>query len=70
MPKFRDLGINSIPLTMQPPAIGDGGGGGAECGTQCGPSTCSTASPKKQASSFNPEAVTQIRQQLESRLGV
>lgn len=27
MPKFKDLGINAIPLTMQPPAIGDGGGG-------------------------------------------
>jgi hypothetical protein len=28
MPKIRDLGINAIPLTMQPPEIGDGGGGG------------------------------------------
>jgi hypothetical protein len=27
MPKIRDLGINAFPLTMQPPAIGDGGGG-------------------------------------------
>jgi hypothetical protein len=30
MPKIRDLGINTVPLTMQPPAIGDGGGGGSE----------------------------------------
>lgn len=26
MPKIRDLGINTIPITMRPPAIGQGGG--------------------------------------------
>ena len=25
MPKFRDLGINAIPMTMQPPQVGGGG---------------------------------------------
>lgn len=36
MPKIKDLGINIIPGTMRPPAIGGGGGCGASCnqGTQ------------------------------------
>ncbi len=41
MPKFKDLGINAIPMTMQPPEIGAGGGGGYRVDTQCpDESTC------------------------------
>jgi len=39
MSKFRDLGINTIPNTMRPPEIGDGGGHGGPnepgTGTSC-----------------------------------
>ena len=36
MAKFRDLGINAIPITMRPPEMGAGGGGGEEGPTtQC-----------------------------------
>ena len=45
MSKVRDLGINYIPLTMQPPGIGAGGGTNPEdstCGTctNCTADTC------------------------------
>jgi len=40
MPKFKDLGINAIPLTMQPPEIGDGGGGGPQCQDQTHDGDC------------------------------
>lgn len=37
MIKVKDLGINSIPMTMQPPAMGVGGGG-----QDADPQTCGT----------------------------
>ena len=45
MPKIKDLGINAIPLTMQPPAVGNGGGDAytgtkePKCGSHDKPST-------------------------------
>ena len=101
MPNVRDLGINSIPYTMQPPAIGDGGGGASDptwspdVGGLCEeitpawspPPTCKEDneaittggcrddpawSPpptcKRDAqSAFTPEAIAQVRQQIENQ---
>jgi hypothetical protein len=126
MPKIRDLGINTIPVTMRPPEIGEGGMYAcqqsndttsacpeASCFTETKKSTnhsekscpdascldddgdddeqsgcpdascveddddstsaCPDASCKprghKNASAFSPEAVAQLRQQLEHHIG-
>jgi hypothetical protein len=130
MPKIRDLGINTIPVTMRPPEIGGGGGPNQSAcpGASCGPevqsgcpgascieeqsgcpgascneehSGCPGAScrpdddenshrpdhicpgasclpdkprspnrPGKQAGAFTPQAVAQLRQQLETHISM
>ncbi|HJQ36651.1 MAG TPA: hypothetical protein VKB93_05900 [Thermoanaerobaculia bacterium] len=99
MPKFKDLGINAIPMTMQPPEIGEGGGYRVDtqcpdegtCGdtcvcsddkediayvaTQCpDEGTCGDTCVEydddtlKTSGTFAPEAIAQLRQQLEERI--
>ena len=120
MPKIKDLGINTIPMTMRPPEIGPGGtldepgreyfaapqppGGGdtAPNTSACGDTSCqdysgcsdtschdysgcsdtscdrprpnkpspSPKGPKKNTSAFPPDAIAQLRQQLESQIGM
>jgi hypothetical protein len=109
MPKIRDLGINTIPITMRPPEIGPGGGlyacddhshadqtsacGEASCGgdededetSGCSEASCvgeeqsvcpdASCKPKPPSppghhhSAFNPDAIAQLRQQLEIHIG-
>lgn len=125
MPKIKDLGINTIPMTVASPQIGadgsledhglqyfaageqtacseatcgrqreprddrGGGGGGSDytsaCGdtsckpedtSACGDTSCKPPSPgkphkgHKDASAFHPAAIAQLRQQLESHIGM
>lgn len=117
MPKIRDLGINTIPLTMRPPEIGEGGGHeyfacgdhssdaeksclgqnqtsacGASCGAEddmpdessgCSDASCGHDDDKDKdkdkdkdrdkggykLGAFHPEAIAQLRQQLEQQIG-
>ncbi|HKR67176.1 MAG TPA: hypothetical protein VJZ00_25850 [Thermoanaerobaculia bacterium] len=110
MPKIRDLGINTIPVTMRPVEMGNGGGGDerhrggngcpsptdnftAECPddgglsechkntcggvhTDCKGPTCDDDQPSKDcpphkqnaSGYFTPDAVAQLKQQLESHI--
>lgn len=127
MPKIKDLGINTIPMTMRPPEIGPGGSfddaqyyvtgqqhtacseatcgrsnprpkhdttgcsdttceadtsacGDTSCsdhdGSACSDTTCKDRSPRsprsprddKKMGAFSPDAIAQLRQQLESHI--
>jgi len=83
MPKIRDLGINVIPMTMRPPEIGRGGGYqlGADCANSCEgtftcpePSlpncvpSCAPSSHPRRAGGLTPDAIAQLKQQLQNQL--
>ena len=74
MPKIQDLGINRIPSTMQPPAVGEGGGPDPDLdytASQEGSAVRSANScpvyeeETQEARAFTPDAVAQLRQQIE-----
>lgn len=56
MIKVRDLGINFIPNTMQPPEIGGGGGGPDTADSTCGTCTNCTGDTCKGSPACEPHS--------------